>query len=151
MTSAQPHRVVQSTVDVFLDRTRAVAELMGSIGGAALGRVPEPVPAAVNRMLLSLRQLAEEAPPLTAEIDVLVEEVHAKRKSVQALQAELGALDRQLEVLERTLAPVEAWGRQWNRVQHALVHSLGLPEAGDNGREDEPPVPHGHDKARKSG
>ena len=64
-------------------------------------RAPDPVPAAVARMLASMRQLTELVPPLTGELDVLVEEVHAKRKSVQALQAELGALDRQLEVLER--------------------------------------------------
>jgi hypothetical protein len=119
--------LLHSTVDVFLDRTRAVAELVTGAGGSALGRVPEPIPTAVTRMLASLRQLAEQAPPLTAELDVLVEEVHAKRLSIQALQAELGALDRQLEVLERTLGPMQAWGRQWGRIQHALADTLGLP------------------------
>lgn len=121
------HGMLQSTIDVFLDRTRAVAELMGSVGSGALGKVPEPVPSTVTRMLAALRQLAEEAPPLTAELDILVEEVHAKRLSIQALQAELNALDRQLEVLERSLAPVEAWSHQWNRIQHALADTLGLP------------------------
>jgi hypothetical protein len=121
------HGLLQSTVDVFLDRTRAVTELMGSVASGALGVVPEPVPSTVTRMLASLRQLAEQAPPLTAELDILVEEVHAKRLSIQALRAELDALDHQLEVLERSLGPVQAWGRQWNRMQHALTESLSLP------------------------
>jgi hypothetical protein len=117
-------RLLHSTVDVFLDRTRAVVDLVAGAGGAAVGRLPEPVPAAVTRMLSSLRQLAEQAPPLTAELDVLIQEVHAKRKSIQALQAELAAMDRQLEVFERTLAPLEAWAHQWSRLQHALTESL---------------------------
>ena len=121
------HGLLQATIDVFLDRTRAVAELMAKSGSGALGMMPEPVPSAVTRMLSSLRQLAEQAPPLTAELDVLVDEVHAKRLSIQALQAELAALDRQLEVLERSLGPLQAWGRQWERLQHSLTHSLDLP------------------------
>jgi hypothetical protein len=120
------HGLLHSTVDVFLDRTRTLAELVTSAGGSALGKAPEPVPAAVSRMLTSLRQLADLAPPLTSELDVLVQEVHAKRMSVQALQAELGALDRQLEVLERSLAPVEAWSRQWTRIRRALGETAGL-------------------------
>jgi hypothetical protein len=120
--------LLHSTVDVFLDRTRAVAELVTSAGGSAWGHVPEPVPTAVTRMLVSLRQLAEQAPPLTGELEVLVDEVHAKRLSIQALQAELGALDRQLELLERTLGPIQAWGHQMGRIQHALTDTLGLPE-----------------------
>jgi hypothetical protein len=122
------HGLIQTTVDVFLDRTRAVADLMASAGSGALGRVPEPVPSAVTRMLSSMRQLAEQVPPLTVELDVLVEEVHAKRLSIQALQAELSALDRQLEVLERALAPLQAWSRQWERLQRGLTGSLNLPK-----------------------
>jgi hypothetical protein len=121
------HGLLQTTIDVFLDRTRAVTELMASAGSGALGRVPEPVPSTVNRMLVSLRQVAEQAPPLTLELDVLVEEVHAKRLSIQALQAELSALDRQLEVLERALAPVQSWSKHWERLQHSLTESLNLP------------------------
>jgi hypothetical protein len=120
--------MLQASIDVFLDRTRALTELMGTVGSGALGRVPEPVPSTVTRMLSSLRQLAEQAPPLTAEVDVLLEEVHAKRLSIQALQAELAALDRQLDVLERTLAPMQVWSRQWERIQHTLTQSLNLPE-----------------------
>lgn len=116
--------MLQATVDVFLDRTRALTELMTNVGGEALGRMPEPVPAAVNRMLGSLGQLAEQVPPLTAELDVLIEEVHAKRLSIQALQAELSALDHQLEVLERSLGPVEVWSRSWRRLQQSLGETL---------------------------
>jgi phage-related tail protein len=118
------HGLLHTTVDVFLDRTRAVAELVAAAGGSALDRAPDPVPAAVTRMLASMRQISELVPPLTGELDVLVEEVHAKRKSVQALQAELGALDRQLEVLERTLAPLESWSRQWTRIRATLAEPL---------------------------
>lgn len=121
------HGLLQSTIDVFLDRTRTVTEMVAGAGGSALGRVPEPVPSAVTAMLSSLRQLAEQAPPLTAELEVLVEEVHAKRLSIQALQAELNALDHQLEVLERALAPVEAWSRHWEHLQRSLTSSLNLP------------------------
>lgn len=122
------HGLLQSTADVFLDRTRAVADLMASVGSGALGIVPEPVPSTVTRMLSSMRQLVEQVPPLTAELDVLVDEVHAKRLSIQALQAELNALDRQLEVLERALTPLQAWSRQWERLQRGLMGSLDLPK-----------------------
>lgn len=121
------HGLLQATIDVFLDRTRAVAEMMAGTGSDALAVAPELVPSTVNRMLASLRQLAEQAPPLTAELDVFAEEIHAKRLSIQALQAELTALDHQLEVLERALAPMEAWARQWERMQRALTSSLDLP------------------------
>lgn len=118
------HGLVQSTMEVFLDRTRAVVEVMASAGNGALGLVPEPVPSTVSRMLVSMRELAEQLPPVTAELDILVQEVHAKRVSIQALQAELAALDRQLEVLERSLLPVEAWSRQWNRMRASLTQVL---------------------------
>lgn len=120
----QRHGLVQSTVDVFLDRTRAVVDLMASAGSGALGLVPEPVPSTVTRMLVSMRELAEQLPPVTAELEILLQEVHAKRVSIQALQAELAALDRQLEVLERSLVPVEAWSRQWNRMRATLTQVL---------------------------
>lgn len=123
------HSLLQATIDVFLDRTRALTELMAGAGSGALGKIPEPVPSTVTRMLASLRQLAEQAPPLTAELDILMDEVHAKRLSIQALQAELAALDRQLDVLEGALAPMQAWGRQWERLQSALTQSLDLPKA----------------------
>lgn len=122
------HGLLQSTIDAFVDRTRAVADLVASAGSGALGALPEPVPAALNKMLTSLSQLADQMPALSAELDVVVNEMHAKRLSIQALQAELGALDDQLEVLERSLAPVQAWSRQWSRLRHSLTSSLARTE-----------------------
>lgn len=125
---AAHHGVLQSTFDMFLTSTRAVTDLVTHAGSAgARAVVPDPVLGQVTRMLTALRSMAEQVPQITDELDVLVSEVHAKRLSIQALQAELSALDHQLEILETTLAPVQAWSRQWNRVQHALLHSLDLP------------------------
>jgi hypothetical protein len=124
------HGLLHSAVDLFLDRTRAVADLVAGAGSGALGALPAPVPATVGRMLTALRQLADQMPPVTAELDVLVHEVHAKRLSIQALQSELAVLDDQLAVLERSLEPVQAWSRQWNRLRHALVDTLSQSEAG---------------------
>lgn len=128
--AVEHHGLLQSAVDRFVDRTRALVDVMATAGAGVLGTLPEPVPATVTGMLSSLRHLVEQAPPLTAEFEVLVQEVHAKRLSIQALQGELTALDAQLEVLERSLAPVEAWARQWNRMRSALVEALpGEPHA----------------------
>jgi hypothetical protein len=121
---AARHGLVEATMEAFLDRTRTVAELMAAAGRGALGVLPEPVPGAVTGMLSAMRQLSEQMPPVTAELDVLVEEVHAKRLSIQALQAELRALDSQLAVLERTLAPVQDWTRRWERLRGSLASTL---------------------------
>ena len=119
------HGRLHSAFDLFLDRTRAVSDLMTSASAAgARAVVPDPVLGSVSRMLASLRTIAEQAPQLTDELDVLVEEVHAKRLSIQALQTELGALDHQLQILEATLGPVQTWTHQWGRVQHALLSTL---------------------------
>lgn len=72
-------------------------------------------------MLESLRQLSELAPPLFAEFDVLVEELHAQRLTVQALQAELSAFDRQMEVIENALTPLQSWTHQWSRLRQSLT------------------------------
>jgi hypothetical protein len=116
--------LLQSAMEEFLQRTRALASLAGSVGGDALGALPEPVPATVNRMLKSLHQLSEVAPPLTAEFEVLVEQLHAQRLTVQALQSELSAYDHQLEVLEKSLAPLENWAHQWARLRQSLDETL---------------------------
>ena len=122
----ETHRygLLQSAMEEFLQRTRALASLAGSVGGGALGALPEPVPATVNRMLKSLQQLSEVAPPLTAEFEVLVEDLHAQRLTVQALQSELLAFDHQLEVLEKSLAPLENWAHQWARLRQSLAETL---------------------------
>ncbi len=117
--------LLQSTVDVFLDRTRAVAELVASAGSTAVGGLPAPLPDTVAHMLSALEQLVDQVPPITAELDVLTDELHAKRLSIRALQAELAALDGQLDVLERSLAPLRTWAHQWNRVRGTLTVALG--------------------------
>ena len=129
----ETHRngLLQSAMDEFIARTRAVANLVGSVGSGALGAMPEPVPTTVTRMLKSLQQLIDQAPLFTAEFDVLVEELHAQRLTVQALQAELTAFDHQLEVIEKSLAPLESWAHQWTRLRQSLTETLrtGAPES----------------------
>ncbi|MEP7089008.1 MAG: hypothetical protein ABI776_02780 [Nocardioidaceae bacterium] len=122
---AGSHGVLQSAIEVFLDSTRSVTELVTRAGSAgARAVVPDPVLASLDRMLLSLRSVVEQFPHMTDEIDVLVGELNAKRLSVQALTAELDVLDRELEILQGTLAPIQAWSRQWSQMQRSLLHAL---------------------------
>jgi hypothetical protein len=121
---AHRHGLLQSAIEEFLEGTRSLANLVGSVGSGALGAIPEPLPATVTRMLMSLQQLIEHAPPLTAELEILVQELHAKRLTVQALQAELSAFDHQLGVLESSLAPMENWVHQWARLRESLTETL---------------------------
>lgn len=121
---ARQRGLLQSAVEEFLERTRSLANVLGSVGSGALGAIPEPLPAMVTRMLGSLEQVLDQAPPFAAELDVLLLELHAKRLTVQALQAELSAFDQQLDVLERSLAPMESWIHQWTRLQQSLTETL---------------------------
>lgn len=127
-----PHGLLQSAMEEFLEGTRSVARLVGSVGSGALGAMPEPLPSTVTQMLKSLQRLIDQAPPITDELEILVQEVHAKRLTVQALQAELSAFDHQLDVLERSLAPMGSWVRQWARVRKSLTETLqsAAPEEG---------------------
>jgi hypothetical protein len=132
MTSSDGHQarkgVLQSATDMFLGSTRTVVELVAQAGGAgAQAVVPDPVLTSVSHMLRSMRRVVEEAPQISAELDVMVSEVHAKRLTIQAVMAELALLDAQLEILEQTLAPVQAWSLQWSQMKHSLLHSLDLP------------------------
>jgi hypothetical protein len=122
----ETHRygLLQSAMEELLERTRAVANVVGSVGSEALGAMPESFPATVTLLLKSFQQLIEQTPPITAEFDVLVEEIHAQRLTVQALQAELSAFDHQLDVLEKSLAPLESWTRQWARLRQSLTETL---------------------------
>jgi len=130
----EAHRrgLLQSAMEEFLEGTRSVANIVGSVGSGALGAMPGPLPATVTAMLRSLERLIDQAPPITAELDVLVQELHAKRLTVQALQAELSAFDRQLDVLEKSLAPMESWVHQWARLRQSLTETLhsSVPEPG---------------------
>jgi hypothetical protein len=116
--------LLQAAVEEFLERTRSVANVVGAVGSGALGAIPQPLPAMVTRMLGSLEQVLDQAPPFAAEFDVLLLELHAKRMTVQALQAELAAFDQQLDVLERSLAPLETWIHQWNKLHQSLTETL---------------------------
>jgi hypothetical protein len=124
--------LLQAAMEEFIQRTRSVASLVGSVGSGALSAMPEPVPATVTRMLKSLQQLIDQAPPLTEEISVLIEEIHAQRLTLQALQAEMAAFDHQLDVLEKSLAPLETWTHQWARLRQSLTETLHTapPEPG---------------------
>jgi hypothetical protein len=122
------HGVLQSAIDMLVGSTRAVTQMVtqaGSAAGSAGARVvPDPVADQVRQMLHALRSVLEQAPQLTDEFEVLVNELHAKRLSIQALRAELDALDDQLAILERALEPVHSWSKQWSRVQHAILDTI---------------------------
>lgn len=133
MTSSegqQEHKgVLQSASELFLGSTRAVVALVTQAGGAGAQAVmPDPVLRSVSQMLHSMRKVVEEAPQIGAELDVMVNEIHAKRLTIQSVTAELAVLDAQLEILEQALAPVQAWSQQWTQMKHRLLHSLDLPE-----------------------
>ena len=115
-----------------MERTRAVAHLVEKVGGEAVSAIPEPVAVPVTRMLESLHQLSELAPPVFAELDVLVEELRAQRLTVQALQAELSAFDHQMEVIENALEPLQSWTHQWSRLLQSLTQTshLDAPDPG---------------------
>lgn len=127
-SEAHRHGLLQSAMEEFLEGIRSVANLVGSVGSGALGAMPEPLPSTVTGMLRSLQRLIDHAPPITAELDILVQELHAKRLTVQALQAELSAFDHQLDVLEKSLAPLESWVRQWARLRQSLTETLQSAE-----------------------
>lgn len=122
--------IVHSTTDRFLSSTRMLVEQVAQAGGAgAHAVVPESVLSSANHMLESMRRAVESAPQVGAELEIVVEQIHAQRLTIQAITAQLAVLDDQLEILERSLAPLQAWGTQWNKVQHTLLHSLDLPSA----------------------
>ena len=123
-----PRGVLQSATDTFLGSTRSLVQLVAQAGGAGAHAVmPERVYSLVGRMLGSMRQVLEEAPQISAELDVMLREIHAKRLTIQSVAAELAVLDAQLEILEQTIAPVQAWSLQWSQMKRTLLHSLDLP------------------------
>lgn len=122
--------LMTSAVDEFLDRARAVVDVLGVVGKGARGALPERVTPAVSRLLVSLQQLMDQVPSLTAELDIVLGEVHAKRLTLQALQAELAAFDRQLEVLEKALAPLGTWADQSARLRRSLTETVNAVAPG---------------------
>lgn len=130
----QEHKgIVHSATDLFLSSTRALMEQVAQAGGAGAQAVmPEPVLTSAVHMLETMRTAVESAPQVGAELDIVLKEIHAKRLTIQAITAELAVLDDQLEILERSLAPLQAWGAQWSKVQHTLLHSMDRP-SGEQG------------------
>ena len=120
--------IVHSATDRFLSSTRMLVDQVAQAGGAgAQAVVPENVLSSATHMLESMRRAVESAPQVGAELEIVLKEIHAKRLTIQAITAELEVLDDQLEILERSLAPLQAWGAQWSKVQHTLLHSLDAP------------------------
>ncbi len=120
----QPQSMVRAAADELFDRVRALTDVMRSASGTALGAVGGPLPLAAADVLSSMRSVVEQAPPPTAALDLLLEEVRAKRSLVQAMQVQLASFDSQLEVLERSLQPLHEWSKQWSRLQATLGASL---------------------------
>ena len=118
------HGFARATGEAVIHQVQALTSLAATAGGTALGALPEPFGGLVDRSRAALEELLEIVPPITAEIDVLAEELSAKRASIQALQAELGALDLQLAVVERSLAPVQVWSHRWRRLQGSIRQAL---------------------------
>lgn len=113
---------------------RGMTRRLASAGGSVVGVTPSPLRHALATMARSVDQL----PSVAAQVDVLLQEVHAQRLALQAVQAELAALDSQLAVLEHSLAPVAAWGHQTSRLRTSLADALEqLPDdhADDLGRD----------------
>lgn len=105
-----------------------MARRLASAGGSVVGVTPQPLRHALATMARSVDQL----PSVAAQVDVLLQEVHAQRLGLQAVQAELAALDSQLAVLEHSLAPVAAWGHQTSRLRTSLADALEqLPDDRD--------------------
>lgn len=115
--------------DDLLERTRAVTDFLRSAGTGALAAAPSP--STVTGMLSSLRQVVEQAPPPTAQLDMFLQEIRAKRALVHALREQLAAFDAQLDTLERSLGPLQAWGRQWTRVRDSMLGEAGAHDADD--------------------
>jgi hypothetical protein len=116
--------LARATGEAVVHQVQTLTSLATAAGSSALGALPEPFGALVDRSRAALEELLDVVPPIADEIDVLAEELHAKRASIQALQAELGALDLQLAVVERSLAPVQVWSHRWHRLQGSIVEAL---------------------------
>ncbi len=102
----QRQNMFRAAADDLSNRVRALTDAVLSASGSAIGAVGGPVPAAAADVLSSLRNVVEQAPPPTAALELLLEEVRAKRALVQAMQTQLASFDSQLEVLERSLQPL---------------------------------------------
>lgn len=133
---AMTHPIRAAAEDV-IHRTRAFADLVRSTGGTglnALGALSAPVPRAFGDVVSSLQGMMEQTPGPGAQLDLFLQEIHAKRALVQALQTQLGSFDNQLEILQGSLEPLRVWGQQWSNVQNSLAETLGVFRPGSGSR-----------------
>lgn len=131
-------RMIRGAADDLINRTRAFADLVRSTSGTglnALGAMSSPVPRAFGDVVSSLQGMMEQAPGPGAQLEMFMQEVHAKRALVQALQTQLASFDTQLEILERSLEPLRVWGQQWSSVQNSLAETLTVLRPGGGGRQ----------------
>lgn len=121
--------MIRSAAEDVVNRTKAFADLVRTTGGTglnAIGALSAPVPRAFGDVVSSLQGMMEQTPGPGAQLDMFLQEVHAKRAMVQALQTQLASFDNQLEILERSLLPLQVWGQQWSSVQHSLAEALSV-------------------------
>jgi ABC-type transporter Mla subunit MlaD len=110
-------------VELLVEQLRRLAGQVGDVGTAAVGELPAVRSTAADA-LHSLGTVLHAAPAPTAAVEMLAEEIGAKRALVRALQEQLEAFDRELALLERSLVPLQEWGRQWDRLQSAVLAPL---------------------------
>jgi hypothetical protein len=133
-------RMIRSAAEDVVNRTRAFADLLRTTGGTgltALSVLGAPVPRAFGDVVSSLQGLMDQTPGPGAQLDMFLQEIHAKRALVQALQTQLASFETQLEILEHSLEPLRVWGTQWSNVQSSLADALTLfrPPGGSVGRQ----------------
>ena len=99
--------------------TRAAAGALDSAVADQLDHLPAPLAAAGHQARALVTALVHMPLP-TAEVQALVEQLHAQRRSIQAMEAQLTALDHQLKLLEDSLHPVEVWVGQVQDLRDAV-------------------------------
>ena len=117
--------LLRAASEDVLDRARALADVVRSTTGSAVGAVGSS-PAAVGDLLQSLQGLVAHAPTPAVPLQLLAEEVRAKRALIQAMALQLSSFDSQLEVLESTLQPLVEWADQWDKVQTSIIDATRL-------------------------
>lgn len=99
--------------------TRAAVGALDAAVVEQLDHLPAPL-AAAGHQARELVTALTGMPLPTAEVQALVEQLHAQRRSIQAMEAQLTALDHQLQLLEDSLRPVEVWVGQVQELRDAV-------------------------------
>lgn len=124
---ARQNALVQAALQELLERTKAVTQLLGSVGTGARGALPDLARTSMAPVLAAQQRLIESVPPVP-DLDVLVHQLQAKRLTLQALQAELSAFDHQLQALEQAIAPVARWAHEWSQLAKSVTELLDRSE-----------------------